>query len=227
MLVVAGLFPNGVWADGAVVDKIYHPYVDALEREIEYRSIFQDSESEVVEQIHKISLGRAFGENLFAEIYLIDEKNKYEKFELEAYELELKWQLSEQGEYALDWGLLFEYENEFDKDVQEVALGILVEREWQRWSGTANIFLIEEWGSDIENEFETVFALQARYRYSKYFEPAFEFYTGQNSTGIGPVIQGNISMGIRKNINWEAGVIFGISGKSSDQTFRFLLEYEF
>jgi hypothetical protein len=38
---------------------------------------------------------------------------------------------------------------------------------------------------------------------------------------------GNINIGTRKNLNWEAGVIFGADSGSPDQTFRFLLEYEF
>ena len=31
-------------ADGIVVDKVYHPYVDALEKEMEYRTVIQDEQ---------------------------------------------------------------------------------------------------------------------------------------------------------------------------------------
>lgn len=216
-------------ADGSAVDKVYHPYVDALESEIEFRSLFQDRDpaGKDFKQLHQLSFGRSFGQALFGEVYLVGERSRSGQFELEAFEFELKWQLTEQGEYSADWGLLFEYEQEFNDDVQEFTTGILVEKEFGRFSGTANLLLIQEWGSAIEDEFETAVAMQARYRYSRAFEPGVEFYAGQDSAGIGPVMMGNASIGVRKTLHWEAGVIFGLGSDSPDNSYRFLLEYEF
>ena len=228
VLVVVVLAP-AVLADGIVVDKVYHPYVDALETELEYRAVIQDRQPGLVTagQIHQLSIGRAIGSKLFAEVYAIGARNRTGTFNLEAWEAELKWQLSEQGEYAVDWGLLFEYEDEVQEDIKEITVGILAEKEFGRWSGTANVMLISEWGSDINDEFETALNLQARYRMSRTFEPGIEFYAGQYSRGIGPVLQGTINTGIRKNLHWETGVIFGLGSDSPDTSFRFLLEYEF
>lgn len=214
-------------ADGLVVDKVYHPYVDALEKEIEYRGIFQERQQspEGPTQLHKLSFGGAIGQRWFAEAYVIGEKSSSGNFDVEGYELELKWQLTEQGEYSADWGLVFEYEKE--QDVEEVSVGILTEREWGRWSGALNLFLIEEWGEGIDNEFESSVAAQVRYRYSPQFEPALELYSGQDFTGIGPVVMGKVNLGVRKSLGWEAGIIFGVDSDSTEQTFRFLLEYEF
>lgn len=218
-----------VFADGVVVDKVYHPYVDALENEIEFRSIFQDKQDGLdnPKELHRLALGRSIGESFFAELYLVGAKSRAGNFDLEAYEFELKWQLTEQGEYSADWGVLFEFENEINDDIKEMAVGIFAEKEFGRFSGTANLFLIQEWGDDIRNEFETAASLQFRYRYSRAFEPALEVYAGQDATGIGPVILGKLNLGIRKSLNWEAGVIFGADSGSPDQTFRLLLEFEF
>ncbi len=223
-----GFVGQGV-ADGSAVDKVYHPYVDALESEIEFRSLFQsrDPVGRDFKQLHQLSYGRSFGQALFGEVYLVGERSRTGQFEVEAFEFELKWQLTEQGEYSADWGLLFEYEQEFNDDIQEFTTGILVEKEFGRFSGTANILLIQEWGAAIKDEFETAAAVQARYRYSQSFEPGLEFYAGQDSAGIGPVAQGSASIGVRKTVRWEAGVIFGLGSKSPDSSFRFLLEYEF
>ena len=220
---------NEAFADGNAVDKVYHPYVDALESEIELRSLFQDAESGSgdFKQLHQLSFGRSIGQALFGEVYLVGEKARSGSFDLQAFEFELKWQLTEQGEYSADWGLLFEYEQEFSDDIQEFTTGILVEKEFGRFSGTANLLLIQEWGSAIKDEFETAAAVQARYRYSRAFEPGLEFYAGQDSAGIGPVAQGSASIGVRKALRWEAGIIFGLGSKSPDSSFRFLLEYEF
>ncbi|HAU08968.1 MAG TPA: hypothetical protein DCS16_04440, partial [Gammaproteobacteria bacterium] len=106
-------------------------------------------------------------------------------FELSALEFELKWQLTEQGEYSADWGLVFELEHGVEQDLDELSVGLLLEKEFGRWSATANLFAIQEWGEDIKSEFETAFGLQARYRYSRLFEPALEFYLGQDTIGLG------------------------------------------
>tara|TARA_B110000967_G_scaffold208509_1_gene260981 strand:+ start:2891 stop:3643 length:753 start_codon:yes stop_codon:yes gene_type:complete len=218
-----------VHADGSAVDKVYHPYVDALESEIEFRSIFQDSETvnSNLKELHQLSFGRSLGQSLFGEAYLVGRKSATGNFDIEFFEFELKWQLTEQGEYSADWGVLFEYEQEFGGDIHEFTAALLVEKEFGRWSGTANLHFIQEWGGNIKDEFETALALQARYRYAREFEPALELYAGQNSTGLGPVIMGNASLGIRKSIHWEAGVIFGLDKKSPNNTYRFLLEFEF
>jgi len=216
-------------ADGIVVDKVYHPYVDALETELEYRTVFQDRQPNLVTpaQIHQLSIGHAIGSRVFAEVYAVGAKNRAGTFELEAWEAEVKWQLTEQGEYEIDWGVLFEYEDEVGEDIREFTIGILAEKEFGRWSGAGNLMLINEWGDDINDEFETGLSLQARYRYSQAFEPGLEFYAGQDSRGIGPVIQGVVNVGIRKNLHWEAGAIFGLGSKSPDNSFRFLMEFEF
>jgi len=221
--------PITVFADGNAIDKIYHPYVDALEKEVEFRSVFQDKQADKdnPKQLHKLSFGSSLGERWFGEVYLVGAESRAGSFTLEAYEFELKWQMTEQGEYSADWGMLFEFENEIGEDVKELATGIFAEKEIGRWSSTANLFLIREWGDDIKDEFETAFSLQTRYRYSRAFEPALEFYAGQDMTGIGPVVLGGMNVGTRKSMRWEAGVIFGTDNESPDQTFRFLLEYEF
>ena len=218
-----------VYADGVVIDKVYHPYVDALENEIEYRSVFLDGGADYssIDQKHQLSFGRSLGESFFGEVYLVGARTPTKGFDLEAWELEFKWQLTEQGEYSADWGLMFEYEEELDVDINEFTVGLLAEKELGRWSATANLYLIQEWGNAIQDEFETAVALQARYRYSRVFEPAIELYAGQNTIGLGPAFVGNMSLGVRKSLNWEAGLIFGLDDTTPDSTFRVLLEYEF
>lgn len=226
---IALLSPPLLFADGNVVDKVYHPYVDALEREFEYRSVFQERQHGLdnAKQIHQLSIGSSLGQKWFAEAKVLGAKAHSGNFDVDAYEFELKWQLTEQGEYSADWGLLFEYETKEELDAEELTVGLLIEKEFGRWSGTGNLKLIEEWGDDSGNEFETAVALQARYRYSRLFEPALELYAGQNAVAIGPALLGGAFVGTRKSVNWEAGVMFGVSAASPDTTFRILLEFEF
>ena len=216
-------------AGGIVIDKIYHPYVQPLEQELEWRMIYQDEQPSADDNLwlYQLAYGRSLNDRWFVEAYLVGEKSDEESFGIEAYELEAKWQLTEQGEFWADFGLLFELEKEANEDVWEFATALLVEKEWGKWSGAANVYVIYEWGSDIKNELETRLNLQARYRYSQAFEPAIEFYSGQDTRGLGPAFMGQVKLGNKQRLRWEAGAIFGLDSTSPNRTLRFLLEFEF
>ena len=222
-------WPHSGHADGMVIDKIYHPYVQPQEQEIEGRAIFQDKQEGMPDdmRLYRLAYGRSLNDRWFLEAYLVGASSADEGFEVEAYEFEAKWQLTEQGEYWADWGLLFELEKEAHEDVWEYSTALLVEKEWGRWSGTANLFVIAEWGSEIENEFETNLNLQARYRYSRLFEPAVEFYSGEDTRALGPVVMGQFSMSRGRRLHWEAGLLFGLDSVSPDHTVRLQAEFEF
>lgn len=221
--------PASVLADGVVIDKIYHPYVQPLEKEFEWRAILQDRQPGRPDnlQLYRFAYGQSLGDKWFAEIYLVGSKSDADSFDVEGYEIEAQTQLTEQGEYWADWGLVFELEKADAADAWEFSTGLLTEKEWGRWSGTANLFVEYEWGADIPDETETRLGLQARYRYAPGFEPAVELYSGEDTRGIGPAALGQLRLGGKRQLRWEAGVIFGLDSKSPDTTLRFLLEFEF
>tara|TARA_R110002095_G_scaffold76427_4_gene65325 strand:+ start:1069 stop:1743 length:675 start_codon:yes stop_codon:yes gene_type:complete len=215
------LLPCSTLADSLSVDKVYHPYVQPLEREIEVRMVSADGE-----EFYRLGLGKSLSDKLFVEAYLIG-KDDNNHLSLNAYEIEAKWQLTEQGEYAVDWGLMFELERVLHDDTWEISTSLLMEKEWGKWVAAANLSLIAEWGNEINNEFETALALQTRYRYSRYIEPAIEFYSSESGQAIGPVVMGDIRLGNAKKLHWEVGSIFGLGYKGPDNTWRLLMEYEF
>lgn len=230
-LLLAGclMASSAIQADGSSVDKIYHPYVYALERELEWRAIYQDNQPDQQDhrQLHRFAYGQTISERWFGEIYLTGEKTDNSGFTLEGYELEAKWQLTEQGEFWADWGMLFELEKEAHKDIWEYSTGILAEKEWGRWSGTANFLVSREWGSDIKDELESSLGVQGRYRLSPWVEPGIEFYSSDATLALGPVLLGDIKTGVRKKLHWELGFLFGLEKKSANNTLRALIEYEF
>lgn len=220
---------RAAWADGVVIDKIYHPYVQPLEREFEWRASLQNDQPGRPGnlQLYRFAYGQSLGEKWFTEIYLVGQNSDDGSFDIVGYELEALRQLTEQGEYWADWGMVFELEKQSGRDAWEFSTGLLAEKEWGKWSGTANLFVMQEWGSDIVNELETRMGLQARYRYAPGFEPALELYSGEDTRAVGPAVMGQVKLGNRRQLRWEAGAIFGIDSKSPDTTLRFLLEFEF
>jgi hypothetical protein len=229
-VMLAATVPRMALADGSSIDKVYYPYVQPLEREVEYRALYfnDDDDERDGGQVHRLGLGRSLTDRLFSEFYLIGEKeSRGRSFSLEAYEAELKWQLTEQGEYFADWGLLFELETERDDNAWEYATTVLVAKDFGRWTGTVNLGVIYEWGSDVSNEWETSLASQLRYRYRPQFETGVELYSGDTDKGIGPVVLGDVRFAAGRKLHWEAGIILGLDSDSADQTLRALLEYEF
>jgi len=211
------------------VGRVYDPYVQPLERELEFRTLYQTDpdplESDILRQ--RIGYGRSLSERVFAEAYLLAEKQPGSGLRLEGYEAEVKVQLTEQGQYAADWGLLFEFERERSESISEAAVAVLTSRQWGPWVGTLNLGLEYEYGSDIDNEFETFVSAQWRYRLRETLEPGVELYADQFTRGIGPVLTGLVRTGGTAKWAWETGLILPLNDTTPDYTFRFLLEYEF
>jgi hypothetical protein len=218
-----------VLADGTIIDKIYHPYVQPEEHEIEFRAVIENQGDRPSgdNRVYRLGYGQSFNDRWFGEVYLIGVKNDDQALRLEAYEIEALWQITEQGEYFADWGMLFELEKERSEDVMEISTALLIETEWQRWTGTANIYGIYEFGDDIDNEFESALTLQTRYRYARAFEPALELYVGEDTKGLGPVMMGRWPFGGGRQLRREGGLIHGLDSETPDQTLSVLLEYEF
>lgn len=127
-LTAVSLFSSTSFADGNPVDKVYAPYVQPLEREIEWRMTDSDGR-----QIQRLGFGKSVNDRLFIEAYLIAEDNQHNDLRLEAFEVEALWQLTEQGEYAVDWGLITELERQRDENNWEIATGLIALKEWGKW----------------------------------------------------------------------------------------------
>ncbi|SOU43201.1 hypothetical protein [Pseudoalteromonas carrageenovora] len=213
-------------ADGIVVDKVYHPYVLPFEREFEWRLVSHQTDSGNI-LAQRLGGGGAINDTMALEGYLVGERDDNGDFGLEAYELELRWQLIEQGKLWADWGALFELEKKHNEDVYEATTGFVIEKEFGKTSLTMNAFLVYEWGQDIQNEWESEFRAQYRYRYRSAFQPSIEVYVGGDFVGIGPGFIGLQRFDGQKQLKWEAGLITEISQSEKNHSFRLALEFEF
>lgn len=214
-------------ADGVVVGKIYDPYVQPLETEFEWRVVDQQDDRTPDVQKHSLGFGRSLSDRWAFEVYGIGQRGAGESLSVNAYELELKWQLTEQGEYAFDWGILFELEREIDENAWEFSTQLLMARDFGKVTANANLGVIYEWGHGIDDEFETALHVQTRYRLRESFEPAVELHIGQDTTAIGPVFTGLIRPSQGRKLRWEIGILTGVDEKSPDRIFKANIEFEF
>lgn len=130
-------------ADSSSVDRVYAPYVQPLEKELEWRLTDADGQ-----QTQRLGYGQSVTDRLFVEAYLIGADTTDNELRLEAYEVEALWQLTEQGEYSFDWGLITEYEWQRDNDDWELATSLITSKSWGRWVATSNLWLKYEWQED-------------------------------------------------------------------------------
>lgn len=216
-------------ADGRVVDKVYHPYVRALERDFEYRSLYQRQsrhpDNNTLAQ--KLGYGFSVSERAALAFYLLAERVMPDDYTVASYEVELRYMLTEQGQYSWDWGLLFEYEHQQQTDSNEITSGLLMEKEFEHTSLTMNTLVVYEWGARIENELETEFRLQYRYRFLPALQPSIEIYAGENYKGAGPGFMGVHKFSPTRQLKWEAAMVFALDNDTIDRTLRFAISYQF
>ncbi|MET0357006.1 MAG: hypothetical protein ABW044_09520 [Cellvibrio sp.] len=209
------------------MNRVYHPYVEQQEREIEYGFVVRDIDHASV-LLNRVGAGYSWNEKFFSEIYVLTESITHDNEQVRGYEVELKWQLTEQGEYWADWGLQIEAGTAKDIYSHELAIGVLWEKELSnRWVATTNFLLEYEYGSDIHNEFETALQGQLRYRNSAKFDPAVEIYLDDQNRALGPTFMGAIKLSGRKQLHWELGVLFGIDAETPSTNLRGGIELEF
>lgn len=212
-------------ADNFIVDRVYHPYVLPLEKELEWRfTSRQNDDGNLLNQ--RFAYGYSIAEDIMLQGFVVAERDAADNFGFAAFELELTWMLTEQGAQWADWGLLFEIEKLHDQDVWEFRSGVLTEKEFGRYSLTTNAIVQYEWGDDIENELETELRVQYRYRWIPQVQPAIEFYAGEGYMGIGPAFMGIQRYQGQKQLKWELGFITALNS-SKDHSLRFQLEFEF
>jgi len=229
MMVALALCTKLAWADGRVVDKVYHPYVNALEREFEYRYFYQRQADHPNNNAmgQKLGYGFSVSDRMALELYLNAERIHPDDYRLSGYEAELRWMLTEQGQYSADWGLLFELERQNNDDNHEFTTGVLVEKEFGPTSLTVNALFVYEWGQTLKDEVESEFRAQYRYRYLPALQPSIELYSGEQYKGAGPGFMGVHKFSTMQQLKWEAAVVFAIDNDTVDKTIRFALEFEF
>ncbi len=221
------IYGANVLADSSVIGQIYAPYVQPLEQEIEFVWVEEergDGSPLPASRRSKLGYGRSIWSGVYTELAVssIDTYDSdYDQIELEAI-----WQITDQGEFASDWGLLLEAETSFGRDGSEITAGVLNQRDFGRFSVITNAKLTYEWGDDVNTEFETALGIQGRYRWRRELEPTVELFMGQNASAVGPGATGIWSFGGGRQLRWNASFLKGLK-TGFDYSVKLELEYEF
>lgn len=156
-------------------------------------------------------------------------------FEAEALVFENKFQLAPKGALFVDPGVKVEYAKNLKGGPDELQAKFLLGKQIGKFSNLANIAVSREVGEDSENDLEYGFSYALAYEHSEDFAYGLEWYSGfgtfksdsdsfdEQSHQVGPVAYGELTEGVE----YEAGVLFGLTDEAPDATIKAVLEYEF
>ena len=165
------------------------------------------------------------------------EKEPGESIEATEVAWENIFQLTPQGKYWMDFGVIVEYVHSLEDGGDDaLELGLLGEKQFSSTVLTANLLAEREFADGAGTGME--YAARYRWRVSEGFEPGIEFYGEFGDWGdsgsldehehqVGPSMLGKVRMREHSAIKYEAALLFGLTEDSPDTTLRLQLEYEF
>ncbi|MFO1242369.1 MAG: hypothetical protein U1E36_04115 [Rickettsiales bacterium] len=233
------LFP----AASHAAEKLYSPYVERGEWEIEYfgsRTNDNDSEKNNA-QVHQFSVAYGVNDWWRTELYANFENEPDDNADFEAWEWENIFQLTERGEYWLDVGASIAYEYTPQDDTSdELEARLLLAKDVGKTSHILNVILEKEIGEGERDDLEGGLLWSSRYTITPAFEPGFEISSSfgeLDNTGnfddqqhyIGPTAYGKIPLHLVNNsdgLRYRIGYLFGVSDAAADGDALAQLEYE-
>jgi hypothetical protein len=221
-------------------DYVFSPIVEEGEREIDFKAGTAKNRDGTRESAYSLGLGWGVNRWWFTEAYAKGHKLPGERNSFDAWEWENKFQLTETGKYPVDVGFLLEIERPRDRsEGYEYKWGPLFQADLtNKVQGNLNILVEKHIRAAVAEKAELGYQWQVKYRY----KPEFEFGAqGFGDVGpwnhwepsseqphiAGPAIFGKLRVGQKQVINYNAGILFGLTHGAPRNTLRLQAEYEF
>jgi hypothetical protein len=220
-------------------DYVYTPSVTAGEREIDFKLGSIDKSGEGRETASSLGFGYGATDHWFTEIYGKYKHESGKNTAFDAIEWENKFQLTETGQYPVDFGFITEIERPQDRsEGYEVRFGPLMQTEFGKTQLNLNVLFERNYRAAEANAMRLGYQWQVKYR----LMPAFEFGAQgfgevgkwdhfaprkEQSHRFGPAVFGKIDLGNRHAIVYNAAYLIDASDEKHSNTFRTQIEYEF
>jgi high-affinity iron transporter len=217
---------------------VYSPLVEEGEIAVELRGHYDFDSSKSLDggQAYKAEVEWAPTSWWLTEVLVKYEREPGEDIDATEIASENIFQLTEQGKYWMDFGLLAEFVYSLeDGGANALEIGLLGQKDFGQNEVRVNLVFEQalESGADLEMEYRW----QYRYRLDERFEPGIEMYGGLGEWGefgsfndheqqLGPAMFGKFRTS-KGAIKYELGLLFALTDETPDTTVRFLLEYEF
>lgn len=231
MFAAAALLGKAAQADDDFI--VYSPYVTAGQSEVEFRAHQQFDTDPALgnERAYVISLAHSFTSWWRPEIYV----GSYERApggpnELQGYEFENTLQLSEQGRYWADLGLLASYEYNTQPGAPGILeFGPLFEKRSGPVDQRLNLIWEKEIGGGAARHYEFRASYAAGYRINAKLQPGFEGYyrPDDEARQLGPAVNGEIATASGNEFEYSIACLFGLNKGAPSRTLALRLEFDF
>lgn len=235
---LALLIPSAAHAS----QKVYCPTVDQGETEVEFRGHVDFDRDPTLDnaQIYKTGAGYGFTDYWFSEVYAeISRAPGDSSYNIESYEWENLFRLTEPGRYWADLGMTVSYERARDSaDPNKWEVTPIVQKQFGRQLATLNLVLERETGSNAEKVWDLEYAWQYKLLGNPVLEYGVEGYghlgevthwdaASEQRHQVGPSIFGNIRPGVGRALKYQLGLLFGLTNPAPSRTLYGSLEFEF
>ena len=233
----AAFFLQAPTAQADPANKVYLPTVEQGEWELELRGGWQkwrnhddDRERQVI-----VDVGYGFTSWWKSELAVGVTRLPDTSTRLDEIEWENIFALTEPGQYWLDVGLFAELAHDRAEGRNAVAIGPIFQKEFGPLQANVNLFFERQLGAHAEPGAEINYAWQVKWRGNPRFEPGIQGFgtlgrsndfAHETEHKIGPAFFGQVVLGARHKIKYDAAVLFGLNRNTPDTTIRFNLEYE-
>jgi len=154
------------------------------------------------------------------------------------------FQFTERGQYWLDAGFFWEYGmHQLKGDANEMTFGPVLRKDFWGTSNSINLFIEKDFAAPPNDTPLFLYAWETRFDFAQvnfgrsYVTPGFQIYGepgpighfpkfNMQDTRVGPQLFGKIYDLGPGALNWNGGVLFGVSSASPAVTFRWQAEYE-
>ncbi|MBI2382476.1 MAG: FTR1 family protein [Gammaproteobacteria bacterium] len=224
---VPALMPDPAYAGPA--DKVYRPVVELGETELEFRGGYiKDDGPANTAQAYVFDLGYGFTPWLFSEIVAEVEKEPGGSLEVEELEWENIIQLTEPGQYFVDFGLFAEAKVPLESGLPyALEIGPMFQKEIGRTVTNLNVLAERQFGDNADGETEIGYRLQSRYRTGAPLDVGVQAFGEEDAHLVGPALFGQAQLGGGKKLKYDAGLLFGATDDAEDLRVRWQVEYEF
>jgi hypothetical protein len=145
-------------------------------------------------------------------------------------------QLTERGEYWMDAGFFVEY-GQAAHAPDETTFGPVLRKEFAHTIDTLNLFVEKDIGGAASGRPSLLYAWETRIDLGTPIEPGFQAYgepgplghfapTGQQDHRIGPQLFGVVEKIGPGSLEWNGGILFGLTPAAPRITLRWQAEYE-
>lgn len=230
-LLLLGVFclPSGAWAGKTV----FAPYVEKGAIEIENKSGYVISDDDA-EDAWETEFSAAYGVTGFWETEIgvaIEDGGRGEDADWAALLFENKFQLAQPGTFFIDPGLKLEYARSLNGGPDEIGAKLLLAKQFGDIGNVANFSIEREIGEDSSDDNGYGFAYAVNYAVRDDLAFGLEWYSDFGDFGedwddeshqIGPVAYGELA-----GLEYEAGILAGVSDGAPDAELKLVLGYEF